>query len=413
MENNYIRKGWIVVFSATGITLAAGLVYVWSVISNGLIQHYKWSSLQASLPYTTLTVAFVISMVVFGKIQDKKGPRLCTVLSGILIGSGMVLSGFVKAPWVMIITFGILTGAGIGITNIVTAPALKWFPPEKKGLISSIVVCGAGLAPIIYSPLTNYLINTVGIARTFISIGVVVCFIIVFLARLIDDPPPGLVKSSDNRKQSAGNALDLTSLEMLKTADFYKLWLILALSAAAGLMIFAHATTIARVQAHWDSGYLLVILLAVFNAAGRLGGGTLSDLIGRTHLLRAIFLLQVINLLLSPRYASVPLLAAGIAVTGFYYGGIFSVFPALAADFFGLKNFGANYGLIFTAWGLSGIIGPTTAAGVFDATGSFNLSYLIAAGLLLVAFVITFALRETAAGAQPMADKKAHGTPAR
>ncbi|HHX74413.1 MAG TPA: OFA family MFS transporter [Firmicutes bacterium] len=408
MGNNYARKGWIVAFSATGITLAAGLVYVWSVISNGLIQHYKWTSMQASLPYTTLTVAFVISMMVFGKIQDKKGPRLCNVLSGIFIGSGMVLSGLVRTPWVMIITFGILTGAGIGITNIATAPALKWFPPEKKGLISGIVVCGAGLAPIIYSPLANYLINAVGIARTFISIGIVVCCVIIFLARLIDNPPPGMGQATGRGEQAAGNAPDLTSAEMLKTADFYKLWLILALSAAAGLMVFAHATTIARVQAHWDSGYLLVILLAVFNAAGRLGGGTLSDLIGRTHLLRIIFLLQIINLLLFPRFASVPLLAAGMAVTGFYYGATFSVFPALAADFFGLKNFGANYGLIFTAWGVSGLIGPTIAAGTFDATGNFNLSYFISAALLLVVFAVTFTLRETVTGAIPVAGKKAH-----
>jgi len=384
------KKGWIVVLSATGITFLGGITYTWSVISSGLMHEYHWTSTQASLPYTTMTIAFVIAMVVFGKLQDLKGPQLCTVISAILAGTGMLLSAFVKNPWLMVLTFGIIGGVGFGITNVVsTPPALKWFPPEKQGLISGIVVAGAGLSPVFYSPVSNYLITTFGIARTFIILGLFTLILILLLARNIKNPP--LTHAPATPQQEKTQAVkDLTSQEMLKTANFYKLWLILAFSAAAGLMIIAHATTIAKTQALWSGGYLLVMLMAAFNAVGRLVGGALSDKIGRMNMLRLIFLVQTGNMLLFKTYVTPLYLAFGIAISGCCYGAMFGVIPAATSDFFGLKYFGANYGILFTAWGVSGIIGPMSAARILDTTGNYHNAYLLAAALLALSIALTF-----------------------
>jgi MFS family permease len=166
MFKNKSTKGWTVVLAATGINFIAGLLYIWSVISKGLITELHWSSKQASLPYTVATVAFVISMAIFGKVQDSKGPKLTAMISGILMGGGLILSGFTSSPMLMVLTFGIITGAGIGISNVsTTPPAVKWFPPEKKGLVTGIVVAGVGIASVFYSPLTHSLIESAGISK--------------------------------------------------------------------------------------------------------------------------------------------------------------------------------------------------------------------------------------------------------
>lgn len=394
------NRGWSVAFSAAGVTLTAGIVYAWSVISNGLIAEYNWTSTEASLPYTTMTIAFVAAMVVFGRVQDIYGPQICTVLSGILVGCGMILSGLVKSPWLMAITFGAITGSGIGITNICTTPpALKWFPPDKKGLISGIVVTGAGLAPVLYSPASNFLIIYAGVAKTFIYIGIFALVVITLLAKFIVNPPAGY--KSGAAPETAASSLagrEITGWQMIKTPEFCKMWLMFSFSAAAGLMIIAHAAIIAKVQVNWEGGYLLLILLALFNACGRLSCGAVSDKIGRFNLMRLVFILQAINMFIFSRYLSVGLLSLGMAITGLCYGALFSVFPAATADLFGLKNFGANFGLLFTAWGLSGIIGPLTAARVFDVTGAYNRAYLIAGCLVIISLILgfTFKKRQTA-----------------
>ena len=173
---------------------------------------------------TTMTIAFVAAMVVFGKVQDIYGPQICTVLSGILVGCGMILSGLVKSPWLMAITFGAITGSGIGITNICTTPpALKWFPPDKKGLISGIVVTGAGLAPVLYSPASNFLIISAGVAKTFIYIGIFALVVITLLAKFIVNPPAGY--KSGAAPETAASSLasrEITGWQMIKHPSFVK-----------------------------------------------------------------------------------------------------------------------------------------------------------------------------------------------
>lgn len=171
MEKRLKTKANRVLWVATGVNFITGLIYIWSVISNSLITELNWTSKEASLPYTVLTIFFVIAMVISGKIQDTKGPRLTATIGSILMGSGLILSGFITNPQMMIISIGLITGTGVGMINVSTAPpVVKWFPPEKKGMVTGIVVAGVGISAVLYSPLANYLTNTVGISKTLIYI---------------------------------------------------------------------------------------------------------------------------------------------------------------------------------------------------------------------------------------------------
>lgn len=401
MEKNYKARAQVVLWTATGISFVSGILYIWSIVSKALIKQYHWTSTEASLPYTIATIVFAVSMVFAGRLQDKKGPRLSGTIGGALLGIGLFLSAFAKTPLMMVLTFSLIVGTGIGINNVATTPpAVKWFPPHKKGMITGIVVAGIGFASVFYSPLINYLMNNFGISKSFLILGIVTFVLAVILAQFLSNPPEGYNpgKAVSTAESTAVNPIqgnEMSWKEMIKTADFYKLWVMLAFSAAAGLMIIGHIATIARTQANWEGGYLLVALLAIFNTLGRLLGGTVSDKIGRINLMRLAFLLQAVNMALFGLFTTTGTLAIGVILAGLCYGATFAVFPATTADLYGMKNLGANYGLIFTAWGLGGVIGPLTAGRIFDLTGSYNTAYIVSLILLLVATVFTFTFRKS------------------
>jgi MFS family permease len=391
------RKAWAILGTSFGINLIIGILYIWSIISKALVNDLGWTSKQASLPYTFVTVTFVIAMAIFGKLQDTKGPRITATIASIMMGCGIILSGVFVSPVMLVITFGIIAGAGIGTANVATVPpAVKWFPPDKKGMVTGISVAGIGISAVVYSPISNALLHSVGISKTFIILGIAALIIMLTLSQFLTNPPAGYVAMSSGTKaktvkKAAGVPVkDAGIRDVLRTFSFYRLWIMFVFSSSAGLMIIAHAANITKIQISWEGGFYLVILLAVFNAAGRIFGGTVSDKIGRINLMRIIFALQAANMLLFALYSNVILLAVGISVTGLCYGASFSVFPATVIDLFGLKNFGVNYGLIMTGWGLGGVIGPMMAAAVFDANKNYNMAYIIAGILLVVTFFITF-----------------------
>lgn len=412
MDNINQSKKFQVLGAATGINFLAGILYIWSVISKSLISQLSWSSKEASLPYTISTVFFVTAMVIFGRLQDAKGPRLTATIGSILMGLGLILSGITTSPTVMILTFGIIAGSGIGIINVsTTPPSVKWFPSDKKGLITGIVVAGVGFSSIFYSPIANYLLNTVGISKTFIYIGIGALVLSILLAQILKNPPSDYtfkeqVKFKNTKINIDNSSVNSTWREMLKTKTFYKLWIMLAFSSSAGLMIIGHIANIAKIQVNWENGFLLVIFLAIFNTLGRILGGSISDKIGRVNLMRIIFILQGLNMFFFSKYLNIGLIAAGVAIAGLCYGAGFSVFPVTVSDLYGIRNFGLNYGLMFTSWGLGGVIGPMTGAIIFDSTNSYNTAYIVAFILLVISTVITFTFKSTTETSEPNLTKE-------
>lgn len=383
-----------ILWSAASINFITGLLYMWSVISKSLLGDLGWSSKQASLPYTTFTISFVIAMVLFGKLQDTKGPRLVASIGSILMGTGLILSGIFTFPIMLVITMGIIAGGGVGILNVSTSPpVVKWFPPEKKGLVTGIVVAGAGLSSTMYSPLTNYLIGSVGLSKTFIYIGIGALIITLSLSQRLKNPPEGYIALGSIPVINSNSKINYEWREMLKSLNFYKLWLMLAFSSSAGLMIIGHISSIANIQTKWQAGFILVILLSIFNTFGRILGGSISDKIGRINLMKIIFILQGINMFLFSTYTNVITLSIGVAMVGLCYGGSFAVFPSAITDLYGMKNFGINYGLMFTGWGLGGIIGPMVAATIYDSSGSYNTAYLVAGILLIISIIIAMTFK--------------------
>lgn len=397
-----VNHGWRVTFAGLGINLALAIMYSWSVISNGVPDSWGWSQADKSLPYAISCLVICLAMVPAGLMQDKLGPRLAATLGGILVGLGMILASFTTTPLGYVVGFGVLTGTGIAFAYAAaTPPAIKWFPAAKTGMIVGIVVSGFGLAPVYAAPLTNWLIGSFGLARAVMILGVTFLLIVSGLAQILKPPPPGYVPPG-TPPQPAGSIpkrVDFTPGQMLRTWQFYVLWFMYAGGAGAGLMIISKLAKIASVQAGIELGFVLVAVLAVGNGAGRILTGIASDMIGRKATLLICFALQTILILLLSQTTEGSLLANAVvlavvsALIGANYGANLAIFPSLTKDYYGLKSFGVNYGLLYTSWGVGGFMLALLAGKVYDETGSFNFAYYCSAVLLAVAAVATFLVK--------------------
>src|SRR5574341_316433 len=392
------RKGWIVTLAGMGLNLALGILYAWSVFKKQLVAPiddggFGWTNQQATLPYTVAIAMFAVMMIPAGRLQDKLGPRVVAMTGGLLTACGLIVASFASpgSPLPAIVGFGLFAGTGFGLGYAASTPAaIKWFPPEKKGLITGLVVAGFGIAPVYISPLAKVLLASHGVAMSFRILGVAFAVTATLFSSLIQNPAQAMnvAKPGAAKKAVAG---DQTWRQMVKSPFFYMLWFQYAFAATAGLMIIGNMASIVTSQSGGTlkaSAAMFVALLAIFNASGRIVAGVLSDYIGRIVTLALVSITQASILLFSPRFTTFGEFVVVAAVVGFSYGACLSIFPSINADTWGTKNMGLNYGVLFTAWGVGGVFGPMLAARIVDATGSYQTAYNVASMLLLVSFLL-------------------------
>ena len=402
-DNTPIKNhGWSVTFAGMGINLALGILYTWSVFSKGVPEAWNWSEADKSWPYAIACLIFCIIMVPAGRMQDKLSPRLVATIGGILVGVGMVIASLTTSPIGYVIGFGVLAGAGIGFGYAsATPPAVKWFRKAKTGLIAGLVVSGFGLASVYAAPVTKLLIGEVGLPKTVMIWGIAFLVVVVVLAQLLKAPPAGYVPPGEVPAPANGPTKKEEFLpgEMLRTWQFYLLWFMYACGAGAGLMIISKLAAITKNQAGLEIGFWLVAVLALGNGGGRILAGVLSDKVGRRQTMFGCFAVQAIVIFLLSRatagspLASIPALIIFSALIGANYGANLSLFPSITKDFYGIKNFGVNYGLVFTAWGVGGFMLALLAGKIYDKYQTFTYSYYGAAGLLILAAVVTFVVK--------------------
>lgn len=364
------------------INMTFGVLYSWSIFAFNLTETLQWTKTQASLPYTTAIMLFAVMMIPAGKLQAKYGGKIITSIGGILTGLGLILSSVFQSTLGMCISFGVFSGSGIGIGYAAVTPAVvKWFPENKKGVITGIVVSGFGLSTIYMAPLTNWMINRFGIFSAFRLLGISLIILVVSLAQWFTQTESAVKTSEFSQKEVPWQ-------NMVRTKEFILLWIMFASGALGGLMIIGHLSKIVSLQLGKNLGFTLVALTAISNAGGRPVSGLLSDKIGRAKTMLLLSASQGLIFLIMNRFESFFSLLFGAAVITFTYGSSFSVYPSAISDLFGKKNFGVNYGILFSAWGFGGVAGPILAGKMVDMTGDYRYAYMIAAALSISSAVI-------------------------
>ena len=395
--------GWRVTFAGMGINLALGILYTWSVISKRVPEDWGWNEDDKSWPYMVACLVFSLIMVPAGRMQDKIGPRVVATIGGVLVGLGLVIASMTTSLAVFVVGFGVLAGAGIGFGYAsATPPAVKWFPAAKTGLIAGIVVSGFGLASVYAAPLTTFLISSLGFKTAVLVLGIAFLVVVAVLSQILRPPPKGYVPLGQKpaKKAEVGDKKEeFLPKEMLRTWQFYVIWFMYVCGAGAGLMIIAKLDPIAQVQANIKLGFVLVAVLAVGNGGGRILAGMLSDKIGRKATFLICFVFQAILILLLSQASrenslgTIPAMAIISALIGANYGANLSLFPSITKDFYGLKNFGMNYGLVFTAWGVGGFMLAKLAGAMYVEYKTFDVAYYGASALLILAAVMTLLVK--------------------
>jgi MFS family permease len=404
------NRGWLVTFSGTGINLALGILYTWSMFKGAIEKEFGWQGSQLNDPYALCCLVFAFSMILAGRCQDKFGPRLIASIGGLLVGAGFLLCSTTNSYGVWLLGFGVLAGLGIGCGySSATPPALKWFPPSKTGLIAGLVVAGFGLAPVYLAPTSQYLLGHYGLQRSMLILGIAFVVIVCCLAQLLRNPPAGYVAAV--KGAAAGAAAkpapaSSTPGEMLRSPTFWLLWVIYFIGAGAGLMVISSVSGMAK-KTMGEAAFIAVAVMAIGNAAGRICAGLLSDKIGRRWTLMLVLLIQAALMFIAiPVTASTEgakfVIVLVATLIGFNYGANLSLFPSFTKDLWGLKSFGVNYGILFTAWGVGGFALSRLSQMLYQASkdaagkGSYQSSFITAGILLIAGAALTLLLKPQA-----------------
>jgi len=420
MSESVKNKGWAVTFAGLGINLALGILYAWSVIKGGIPESWGWNNADKALPYAVACIVFAFAMVPAGKLQDVIGPRWVATIGGILTGAGCIIAGFSGSSLAgFVIGFGIFAGIGIGFGYAsATPPAVKWFPPQKTGMIAGLVVAGFGLASVYIAPLGTWMLSFFakatgaidtatgkeiiekGVSGTMITFGIGFLIIVTVLSQLLKNPPAGF--SAAPAAKTGGNSkphVEMTWKQMMSGTQFYILWLMYFIGASAGLTFISVAQDLGK-RSLGELAFIAVAILAVGNAGGRIIAGMISDKIGRQWTLFICFLFQaavIACLYYMQAGGGWMLIMLIVLFIGANYGANLAIFPAVTKDYFGLKSYGLNYGIVFTAWGVGGLDMPRVNGMILDKAGSNGLTFVIIICMLVVGAALTFASRAIAA----------------
>jgi len=322
------------------------------------------------------------------------------IIAGIALGYQYVSNSASNKVFLVLGTLGLLAGVGIGFAYVSPIAALvKWFP-HRKGLVSGVAVAGFGLGAYVFSGRSAIggvgFIDAHGIEKFFTIHGLIAILTVCSGAMLLRNPPAA---ETTTGARSATAPPDSNRQELLRSRRFYLVWVMFFSGAMAGLMVigilkpFAGSQLIRAAESSGggvDSamksqlllkGATAVGVLALFNAAGRVIWGLISDRIGRSSTMTVMFLCQGVTLLTLTALHSEWTLAAGAACVGFNFGGNFALFPSLTADLFGARNFGANYGWVFTSYGIAGVIGVWAGNTAQQFSGSYFGAFALAAVL--------------------------------
>ncbi len=405
MAGKLPRAAYLVLGFVMNLTL--GTVYSWSVISSTLTSStgpYKYNTFSANIPFAVALAMFSVGMVFSGRLVDRAGPRKVALVGAVLVGAGYMLSSLFSATpwplWALTATFGVVAGLGIGFAyNPPIATAVRWFP-VRKGLASGVVVMGFGLSPVLTATVVSwYMIPAFGLSTTLLILGAVYLVVLLACASLLSFPEPGwlppekIVAAAGKRTWKP--VAELTTREMVHSSSFWGAWVLYALGTAGGFMAIGNAGKIASEIGHVPAALLTVpvIVLAIFNSSGRPLFGRVADVLTPKRALLIMYAVLLAGMgILSVANSDVTVYL-GIALTGIVFGGFLAVMPALSTLFFGAKNQAANYGVLFTGYGLGAIVALFVGAFVRTETGSYLDAFYLSAFLAVLGIALSLSVR--------------------
>lgn len=400
---NLDQRRWLVLVSSCLANLCIGSLYAWSVFASPLAEKLGGGLTAADLGivFTVANCVGPITMISGGFINDRLGPRWVIFAGGALFGAGMLLSGFAGSVTLLLVTYGLGCGLGNGLAYGCTISNSVKFFPDKRGLIGGIATATFGLSSVLIPPVANALIQTGGVSQAFVILGVAFLVIVCVCAMFIIKCPEGYCPAGYVPQKSArgsGSAVqDKNWKGMLSDPIFYLMIAMMLCGAFSGLMITSQASPMAQSITGMSvtAAAAAVSVLALFNAAGRIVAGFLSDRFGRVTVLIGAFVLELAGLavLLTTGAGGELQFIAGVSVMGICFGSLMGVYPGFTADKFGARYNSVNYGIMFIGFATAGYFGPLAVRSVLGATGAYTGTFYIAGALACLGIILAFVYR--------------------
>lgn len=390
--DNKNAKRWLIVLGTVIMQMGLGTIYTWSLFNAHLVTKFGWELNSVSITFSITSFALAFATLFAGKLQDRFGLRRLTAAAGIVLGLGLILSSQANSLLMFYVLAGVIVGFADGTAYITSLSNLiKWFP-NNKGLISGVSVGAYGTGSLIFKYINGSLIDSVGVSNTFMYWGMIVMVMIVIGSLLVREAPVQAVSLGATSTSTIAKPKDYTVKEMLRTKEAYLLFIIFFTACMCGLYLIGIVKDIGVQLAGLDvqTAANAVAMIAIFNTAGRLILGALSDKMSRLKLVGASLAVTAAAMLtLSYATLNFGLFFTCVAAIAFCFGGNITVFPAIVSDFFGLKNHSKNYGIVYQGFGIGALSGSFIA--VF--LGGFKPTFVIFGLLCLLACIIAISLK--------------------
>ncbi|MBY0754204.1 OFA family MFS transporter [Clostridium sardiniense] len=359
-------RGIIVVIASLAIQLVMGTIFMWSLFNIPFTEKFGWDKSSIVFTFSVMIFFFTFSAIFGGRLQDKYGPRKIATIGSILFGAGVILSSTASEVWQLYLYYGVIAGIGAGFVYVCpVATCVKWFP-DKRGLVTGLAVSAFGLSALVFKPIAIHFINVASVPGVFLYLGIIYTILAIIPAQFLSLPDEE-VEANNKNTTNDKDEINITPKEMLSHGKFYVLAMMYLFGGTACLTVIGLARDIGVELANItpEAAANAVAVISLFNAGGRLFWGMISDKLGIEKSAGIIYIIMTVSM----AYTAFGDLSGNkyFIVLGFMaisYGGMLTIFPTIMAAYYGTKNFGVNYGIIFAIYGLGAVIGPMTATAI-------------------------------------------------
>ncbi|MFB6113028.1 MAG: OFA family MFS transporter [Halodesulfurarchaeum sp.] len=391
-------RWWQVIAAAVMMGLVSPYQYVWSSIEGPLAAGLGIPLPALGMVFTLFVVFQAGSQFPTGWWRDRYGPRRLTLLAGILAGGGYLGLAYATEVWQLYLLYS-LGAIGVGIVYTVAVnTAIKWFP-DRRGLTTGVGTMAFAGGSALFVPYVRANATVSGYPDVLRNMGLLIGIGILVGALVLRDPPDswyslldeteGEVEESSGSTNATGNSTQqYTSREVLRTWQFWLMYVMFVGVSAAGLMLTAKVVSFAQ-----NLGLAAIIatvsatVLPIAGGVGRLVLGEVSDRLDRERAMAASFSLCGIGLVFVVLFARMGYQIAfviAVIVATFFWAPQYTLFPAVVGDYYGHKNSSANYALLYSGKVWGGVFGGAVTSWLVTVMG-WTSTFLLGGGLAIVA----------------------------